>query len=137
MSEIRIHALRDPQLGAAYLAQDDEMRESVAQIINDIARAKTLRFRAAGRRGRAPDADGVGERVGARHDGGPRLRGGVPPHERGARPRRAAGHRAAAGLRSAQRARVSSEWQRAIRARHHSLPIVGCRVAAPAARRRA
>lgn len=45
MSEIRIHALRDPQLGAAYLAQDAEMRESVAQIIADIAEAKQLRFR--------------------------------------------------------------------------------------------
>ena len=45
MSEIRIHALRDPQLGAAYLAQDAEMRDSVAQIIDDIARAKALRFR--------------------------------------------------------------------------------------------
>src|SRR5918994_6105633 len=45
MSEIRIHALRDPQLGAAYLAQDAEMRASVAQIITDIGRAKTLRFR--------------------------------------------------------------------------------------------
>ncbi|HEX5728904.1 helix-turn-helix domain-containing protein [Microbacterium sp.] len=45
MSEIRIHALRDPQLGAAYLAQDAEMRDSVAQIIADIGRAKTLRFR--------------------------------------------------------------------------------------------
>jgi AcrR family transcriptional regulator len=45
MSEIRIHALRDPQLGAAYLAQDAEMRASVAQIIADIADAKLLRFR--------------------------------------------------------------------------------------------
>ena len=45
MSEIRIHALRDPQLGAAYLAQDAEMRASVAQIITDIADAKLLRFR--------------------------------------------------------------------------------------------
>ena len=45
MSEIRIHALRDPQLGAAYLAQDDEMRASVAQIIDDIADAKLIRFR--------------------------------------------------------------------------------------------
>ncbi|MGZ8804872.1 MAG: TetR/AcrR family transcriptional regulator [Microbacterium sp.] len=45
MSEIRIHALRDPQLGAAYLAQDAEMRASVAQIITDIAQAKTIRFR--------------------------------------------------------------------------------------------
>ena len=44
-SEIRIHALRDPRLGAAYLAQDAEMRESVAQIIADIARSGTLRFR--------------------------------------------------------------------------------------------
>ncbi|HYI51780.1 MAG TPA: helix-turn-helix domain-containing protein [Microbacterium sp.] len=45
MSEIRIHALRDSRLGAAYLAQDAEMRASVAQIITDIALAKTLRFR--------------------------------------------------------------------------------------------
>lgn len=45
MSEIRIHALRDPQLGAAYLAQDAEMRASVAQIITDIADAKLIRFR--------------------------------------------------------------------------------------------
>ena len=45
MSEIRIHALRDPQLGSAYLAQDAEMRASVAQIIADIADAKLLRFR--------------------------------------------------------------------------------------------
>src|SRR6478735_3357889 len=39
MGEIRIHALRDPQLGAAYLAQNDEMRDSVAQVVNDIAAA--------------------------------------------------------------------------------------------------
>jgi len=45
MSEIRIHALRSPQLAAAYLAQEDEMLESVAQIIADIGRAKTLQFR--------------------------------------------------------------------------------------------
>jgi len=45
MSEIRIHALRDPQLGAAYLAQNDEMRDSVAQVVNDIAAAKSLRLR--------------------------------------------------------------------------------------------
>ena len=45
MNEIRIHALRDPQLAAAYLSQEDEMRRSVAQIIEDIARAKQLRFR--------------------------------------------------------------------------------------------
>src|SRR6478752_1281871 len=45
MNEIRIHALRDPQLAAAYLSQEDEMRRSVAQIIEDIARAKHLRFR--------------------------------------------------------------------------------------------
>ena len=30
MSEIRIHALRDPQLGAAYLAQNEDIRTSVA-----------------------------------------------------------------------------------------------------------
>ncbi|MET0734494.1 MAG: helix-turn-helix domain-containing protein [Microbacterium sp.] len=45
MSEIRIHALRTPQLAAAYLAQEAEMRDSVAQIIADIGRAGTLRFR--------------------------------------------------------------------------------------------
>ncbi len=45
MSEIRIHALRDPRLAAAYLAQDAEMHASVAQIVDDIARAKLLRFR--------------------------------------------------------------------------------------------
>ncbi len=45
MSEIRIHALRDTQLAAAYLAQDAEMRGSVAQIITDIGAAKAIRFR--------------------------------------------------------------------------------------------
>ncbi len=45
MSEIRIHALRNPELAAAYLAQEEEMRDSVAQIITDIGRAGTLRFR--------------------------------------------------------------------------------------------
>jgi AcrR family transcriptional regulator len=45
MNEIRIHSLRNPQLAAAYLAQEEEMRSSVAQIIEDIARAKSLRFR--------------------------------------------------------------------------------------------
>lgn len=45
MNEIRIHALRHPDLAAAYLAQDDEMRGSVAQIIEDIGRANVLRFR--------------------------------------------------------------------------------------------
>ena len=86
MSEIRIHALRDPQLGAAYLAQDDEMRDSVAQIIHDIATREVPAPSAARRRGRPPHADGVGERIGARHDGGPRLRVGLPPHERTSSP---------------------------------------------------
>ena len=45
MSEIRIHALRNPQLASAYLAQEAEMRQSVSQIIDDIGRAKSLRFR--------------------------------------------------------------------------------------------
>jgi AcrR family transcriptional regulator len=45
MSEIRIHALRNPELAAAYLAQETEMRQSVSQIIEDIGRAKSLRFR--------------------------------------------------------------------------------------------
>lgn len=45
LSEIRIRALRDPQLGAAYLAQNDEMRSSVAQVVSEIAAAKSLRLR--------------------------------------------------------------------------------------------
>jgi AcrR family transcriptional regulator len=45
LSEIRIRALRDPRLGAAYLAQEAEMRDSVAQIITDIGDAKGIRFR--------------------------------------------------------------------------------------------
>ncbi|WP_243074205.1 TetR/AcrR family transcriptional regulator [Microbacterium sp. SS28] len=45
MNEIRIHALRNPQLGAAYLAQDEEMVRSVAQIIDDISRSNALTFR--------------------------------------------------------------------------------------------
>lgn len=45
MSEIRIHALRDPRLGVAYLAQEADMRASVAQIIADIAEAKLIAFR--------------------------------------------------------------------------------------------
>jgi AcrR family transcriptional regulator len=45
MSEIRIHALRDPRLAAAYLLQEAEMRRSVSQIIEDIVRAKALSLR--------------------------------------------------------------------------------------------
>lgn len=45
MAEIRIHALRNPKLAAAYLAQDEEMRRSVAQIIDDIGSSQVLRFR--------------------------------------------------------------------------------------------
>lgn len=45
MSEIRLHAMRDPQLAAAYLAQDEELCRSVAQIIDDIVAAKTISFR--------------------------------------------------------------------------------------------
>jgi len=45
MSEIRIRALRDPQLAAAYLAQEAEMIGSVAQIIEDIVRVRALRLR--------------------------------------------------------------------------------------------
>jgi AcrR family transcriptional regulator len=45
MNEIRIHSLRNPQLAAGYLAQEEEMRRSVAQIIEDVARAKSLSFR--------------------------------------------------------------------------------------------
>ncbi|GAA2010102.1 TetR/AcrR family transcriptional regulator [Microbacterium ulmi] len=45
MSEIRNHALRDPALAAAHLAQDDELRRSVAQIIADIGDAGGLSLR--------------------------------------------------------------------------------------------
>jgi len=45
MSEIRIHALRSPALAEAYLTQEEQMRESVAQIIDDIARAGQISFR--------------------------------------------------------------------------------------------
>jgi AcrR family transcriptional regulator len=44
-NEIRINALRSPQLAAAYLAQQDELREGVAQIIDDIAGAGVVRLR--------------------------------------------------------------------------------------------
>ncbi|MFF2371443.1 TetR/AcrR family transcriptional regulator [Agromyces sp. NPDC058110] len=45
MSEIRIHALRNPEMAAAYLAQEAEMRRNVAQIVADIGRAKGISFR--------------------------------------------------------------------------------------------
>lgn len=45
MSEIRIRALRDPALATAYLAWEAGMTRSVAQIIADVARAGTVRFR--------------------------------------------------------------------------------------------
>src|SRR5690606_10590759 len=45
MSEIRIHALRNRELAAAYLAQDEEMRRAIARIIDDIGRTKTVKFR--------------------------------------------------------------------------------------------
>jgi len=45
MSEIRIHALRDAKLAAAFLAQDAEMRASVAQIITDIGAVGLISFR--------------------------------------------------------------------------------------------
>lgn len=45
MSEIRIHALRDAQLAAAYLAQEEEMVQSVSRIVDDIMTAGALRFR--------------------------------------------------------------------------------------------
>ncbi|QIG41215.1 TetR/AcrR family transcriptional regulator [Microbacterium sp. 4R-513] len=45
LSEIRIRALRDPQLAAAYLVWDDELHRSVTQIVADIERTKGLRLR--------------------------------------------------------------------------------------------
>ncbi len=45
MSEIRIHALRDPGLAAAFLAQEEAMLVGVTQIIDDLGSAKELSFR--------------------------------------------------------------------------------------------
>ena len=45
MSEIRIHALRNRALADAYLAQESEMITSVAQIIDDVVRARHLVLR--------------------------------------------------------------------------------------------
>ena len=74
MSEIRIHALRNPQLAAAYLAQEDEMRRSVAQIIERHRSRQVAALPPPGGRGGAPHAHGLGGRVGARRHGRPRLR---------------------------------------------------------------
>lgn len=45
MGEIRIRALRDPSVAAAYRAQETDMRAEVAQIIVDLARAKKITLR--------------------------------------------------------------------------------------------
>lgn len=45
MSEIRNHALRNPALATAYLAQEAEMLAGVTQIVADIARSQSLHFR--------------------------------------------------------------------------------------------
>lgn len=45
LSEIRLHSMRDPKLGAAYLELDATMHASVAQIIADLARSGALRLR--------------------------------------------------------------------------------------------
>lgn len=45
MSEIRIRALRDPALGAAYLAQEREMVASVAEIIREIVDTGAITLR--------------------------------------------------------------------------------------------
>ena len=45
MSEIRIHALRNRSLADAYLAQEEEMVASIAQIIDDVAHARRLALR--------------------------------------------------------------------------------------------
>lgn len=45
MSEIRIRALRDEQFGAAYLAQEREMVDSIAHIIRDIVSAGRFELR--------------------------------------------------------------------------------------------
>ena len=45
MSEIRIHALRNASFADAYLAQGEEMVDSVAQIVTDIAERRGLVLR--------------------------------------------------------------------------------------------
>lgn len=45
MSEIRNRAMRDAKTAEAYLAQDERMLREVAQLIEDIARAKSLRLK--------------------------------------------------------------------------------------------
>lgn len=46
LGEIRLHALRNTALGAAYLAQETQLELSVAHIVADIARAKGGALRA-------------------------------------------------------------------------------------------
>ncbi|MDL9981610.1 TetR/AcrR family transcriptional regulator [Microbacterium sp. ASV49] len=45
MSEIRIRALRDPDVAQAFLAQDAAMQRSIAQIITDVATIKGIGLR--------------------------------------------------------------------------------------------
>jgi AcrR family transcriptional regulator len=47
LGEIRLHALRNPVLASAYLAQEHELASSVGQIVADIARAKNIPLRVA------------------------------------------------------------------------------------------
>ncbi len=44
-NEIRIHALRAPELAAAYLEQDTAILDSVARLVDDIVAGKDIRFR--------------------------------------------------------------------------------------------
>ena len=44
MSEIRIHALRNPAMAEAFLEQDQELSRNIARMIGDIARASGLRL---------------------------------------------------------------------------------------------
>lgn len=44
MSEIRMRALRDPDMARAFLAQDAELRRSIVRTIDDIATAARLRL---------------------------------------------------------------------------------------------
>jgi AcrR family transcriptional regulator len=45
LNEIRMHALRNPDLATPFLAQDEELRRSVARIIDDIVDARGLELR--------------------------------------------------------------------------------------------
>ncbi len=66
MSEIRIHALRDPRLGAAYLAQETRRCGRASRRSSPTSPKRSSFVSGSPRRGRPPDADRLGERIGVR-----------------------------------------------------------------------